>query len=102
MGMKVSRILVRDIPASIKEANLLNSFKKLIKKWVPQTYPCRTYPCVRATYLALVFVESLLFSKCVVLLFILIISYTYICSNGPEMVFVDFNVFYFVLQLYNG
>ena len=29
------------LPASIKEANSLNSFKKLFKKWVPLTFPCR-------------------------------------------------------------
>ena len=29
------------LPESIKIANSLNSFKKLIKKWVPQTCPCK-------------------------------------------------------------
>ena len=29
------------LPSSFKEAVLLNSFKKLIKKWVTQACPCR-------------------------------------------------------------
>ena len=29
------------IPVKIKETNSLNSFKIEIRKWVPQSYPCR-------------------------------------------------------------
>ena len=29
------------VPAKIKETNSVNSFKKKIRKWVPQSCPCR-------------------------------------------------------------
>ena len=66
---------IRDIlPASIKEANSLNSFAKLLKKWVPLTYV--PVDCVRAAYLELVLWKTY-YNKCILLLLILMIySYT--------------------------
>ena len=52
LGPKIWDVL----PISFKEAVPLNSFKKLIKKWVPQTCPCR----MCKNYILVVgFVESL-------------------------------------------
>ena len=53
MGPKIWDIL----PTSFEEALLLNSFKKLVKKWVPQTCRCR----ICKNYIAAVgFIENLL------------------------------------------
>ena len=68
LGPKTGDIL----PVSTKEANSLNSFKKLIEKWVPQTCPV---DYGETTYLALVLLKTC-YSKHILLLSILMISYT--------------------------
>ena len=52
LGPKIWDIL----PASFKEAVPFNSFKKLIKKWVPQACPCKL---CKNYILAIGFVASL-------------------------------------------
>ena len=86
--------LKRKLTKSKMNYHLRFSVTYFIKqKWIPRK--CVPADCVRAAYLAPVLLKTF-FSKYVLLLFILMISYTPICSDGPEM--VVFNGFFFVLQ----